>query len=70
MATNAVIDVPLTLEEKLHMAQDAFRKFHTVCFWYMREDLIVTQKNLHLIVKGLRENGTRETYRIVDQLCR
>jgi len=70
METIAITKVSLAMEEKLRLAQEAFRKFHAMCFWFMKEDLIVNEENLHLIVKGLRENGTWETYRIVDRLCR
>lgn len=62
-------EAPLTLEAKLRLAQEAFRKFHTLCFWFMREDLIVTEEDLPAILKGLRENGTWETYQMVDRLC-
>ena len=62
MATSVTTEISLTMKDKLCIAQDAFQKFHTICFWFMREDLIVTEENLHLVVKGLRENGTWETY--------
>ncbi len=68
MVTDSPAEV-LTMEAKLCLAQDAFRKFHTMCFWYMREDLIVTEKDLPAIVKGLRQNGNFETYQIVGRLC-
>ncbi len=70
MTTNVTTETPLTMEDKLRIAQDAFNKFQTMCFWFMREDLIVTEEDLPAIIKGLRENGTWETYKIVDRLCR
>lgn len=69
MATSIPTEVSLTMKDKLHIAQDAFQKFHTICFWFMREDLIITEEDLPAIIKGLRENGTREAYQIVDRLC-
>lgn len=59
----------LTKEEVLRLAQEAFRKFHTLCFWHMREDLRVTEEDLPAIIKGLRENGTHETYLVAARLC-
>ena len=70
MTMAATTEVSLTMEDKLRLAQEAFRKFHTMCFWFMREDLIVTGENLHVILKGLRESGNHETYQIVARLCR
>ena len=70
MARGITTEVCMTIEDKLRIAQDAFRKFHTICFWYMREDLVLAEEDLPAIIKGLRENGTWETYQIVDQLCR
>ena len=57
-------------QDKLDIAQTAFHKFYGRCFWFMRKDLIITRSNFPLIVKGLRENGNRETYRWVEKLCR
>jgi len=34
----ATISTPLTMPEKLALARQAFRDFHTQCFWFMRED--------------------------------
>ena len=59
-----------TEKEKLDLAQVAFHKFYGMCFWFMRKDLIITASNLPLIIKGLRDNGNRETYRWAAKLCR
>ncbi|MBI4024784.1 MAG: hypothetical protein HY360_07360 [Verrucomicrobia bacterium] len=63
------MDAPLTMEQKLRIAQEAFRKFHSMCFWYMREDLVIAEEDLPAIIQCLRQNGTRETYQIAGLLC-
>jgi hypothetical protein len=60
---------PPTLE-KLALAQQAFEKFHTRCFWFMREDLRVGEDDLEAIIHGLRVNGNREAFLIAAKLCR
>ena len=69
MATQAPTQVPPKREEVLCLAQEAFQKFHTLCFWHMRDDLQITEEDLPAIIKGLRENGTHETFQIAARLC-
>jgi hypothetical protein len=56
--------------EKLALAQAAFTRFHTRCFWFLREDLRVTPENLETIVRGLRAHGNREAFLIAAQLSK
>ena len=56
--------------DKLALAQQAFRDFHSRCFWFMREDLCVTAEDLPEIVRGLRAHGNREAFFIAAELCR
>ena len=58
------------LAAKLALAQQAFVKYKTACFWYMREDLVVTEANLPWIIKGLRTHGDREAFLLAAKLCR
>jgi len=60
----------LDLAATLALAQQAFAKYKTACFWYMRDDLVVTEANLHWIVKGLRSHGDREAFLLAAKLCR
>ena len=64
------ITAPLALPEKLALAQAAFARFHTRCFWFMREDLQVEREHLETIIRGLRAHGNREAFLIAAQLCR
>ena len=65
--TNAA---PPPSPEKLALAQEAFERFHTRCFWFMREDLRVGQEDLEAIIRGLRAHGDREAFLIAARLCR
>jgi hypothetical protein len=60
---------PLDMPAKLALAQQAFERYKTACFWFLREDLVVTEENLHLIVNGLRSDGDREAFKIAARLC-
>jgi hypothetical protein len=55
---------------KLALAQQAFERFHSRCFWFMREDLLVHEEHLEAIIRGLRAHGNREAFLIAAQLCR
>ena len=61
---------PLTSPERLALAQEAFERFHSRCFWFMREDLRVGQEDLEAIIRGLRSHGNREAFLIAARLCR
>ncbi len=56
--------------EKLALAQRAFTRFYTRCFWFMREDLQVHEEHLDTIIRGLRAHGNREAFLIAARLCR
>jgi hypothetical protein len=61
---------PLSTPERLALARHAFQRFHTRCFWFMREDLAVGEEDIESIVRGLRANGDREAFIIAARLCR
>ena len=58
------------LAAKLALAQQAFAKYKMACLWYMREDLVVMETNLHWIIKGPRTHGDREAFLLAAKLCR
>lgn len=68
--SSTIPGVPPVKQDKLELAQQAFRKFHSRCFWFMREDLHVSEENLPEIVRGLRAHGNREAFLIAAELCR
>ena len=55
---------------RVREAQRAFRKFHTQCFWYMRDDMRITKDDIPEIVRGLRQNGGRQGFLLAAKLCR
>jgi hypothetical protein len=54
----------------LARAQELFEQYYAQCFWHMRPDLIVTERDLAAVVHGLRVNGGREGYLAAESLCR
>ena len=70
MNETAAIFTPLTGPERLALAQQAFERFHSRCFWFMREDLPVGEEDIAAIIHGLRSHGNREAFLIAARLCR
>ena len=64
------VSAPLSSAEKLALAQQAFEQHHSRCFWFMREDLKVANKDLPTIISGLRQHGNRSAFLIASILCR
>jgi hypothetical protein len=64
------VDTPASSPERLALAQEAFERFHTRCFWFMREDLRVGEEEMESIIRGLRAHGNREAFLIAAKLCR
>ena len=63
-------DEILSLPEKLELARKILRDFHVQCFWYLREDLEPKSSDLDEIARGLRQNGGRRGFLLVEKLCR
>jgi hypothetical protein len=61
---------PLPSPERLALAQQAFERFHTRCFWFMRDDLPLGEEDIDAIIRGLRSHGNREAFLIAARLCR
>ena len=70
MKTTSMVPMPPASLEKLALAQAAFARFHTRCFWFLREDLRVGEEHLETIIRGLRAHGNREAFLIAAELCR
>jgi hypothetical protein len=68
--TPALTPVPLSKEEKLRRAQEAYREYSTRCFWFMDEALVVTEENLPLIIEGLKLHGGHKGWKLAHDLCR
>ena len=70
MNQTATSSSPPPPTERLALAQQAFERFHTRCFWYLREDLTVGEEDVATIIHGLRAHGNREAFLIAARLCR
>jgi hypothetical protein len=70
MNETASISRPLTKPEKLALAQQAFERFHSRCFWFMRRDAQITEPEIPYICERLRADGGRPGFRLAAQICR
>lgn len=59
---------PLTLEERLELANQLYREYHTRCFWHCPRDLVITEELITVVVKGLRKYGGRKGFILAGKL--
>jgi hypothetical protein len=57
-------------QSKLALAQEAYRRFHARCFWFMRADAEMTEADIPYLCERLRADGGREGFMLAAQLCR
>lgn len=69
MNETAVNFTPLSMPDKLALAQRAFERFHARCFWFMREDMRVGEEDIPYICQRLRADGGREGFFLAAQIC-
>ena len=55
---------------RLREARRAFQRYHSRCFWYLRDDMKITLAEVPEIVRGLRQNGGRQGFLLAARLCR
>ena len=55
--------------QRLELAREALRDFHTQCFWFMRQDAELAMDDIPAIARGLRLNGGRQGFLLAAQLC-
>jgi hypothetical protein len=60
---------PLSMPDKLALAQRAFEQFHARCFWFMRKDAQITQQEIPYICERLRADGGRPGFLLAAQIC-
>jgi hypothetical protein len=61
---------PLTLEEKVALANRVFHEWFARCFWSWNPSAVITERDLPQVIQDLRANGGHAGYRIAAQLCR
>ena len=54
---------------RFEFAQACFNEFYAQCFWHLKKDLIVTEREIPLIIEGLRKYGGREGFQKAHLLC-
>lgn len=55
-------------DERLELANQLFREFHTRCFWHSPRDLLITDELLPFVAKGLRKHGGRRGFMLAAKL--
>jgi hypothetical protein len=60
--------VPRSLEERLSLAKELYRAYHTRCFWHCPPELEITEDLIPFIVKGLRTHGGRRGFILASRL--
>ena len=59
---------PSAGDERLELANQLYREFHTRCFWHSPRDLRVTEDLIPFVVKGLRAYGGRRGFILAAKL--
>ena len=57
-------------EDKLELAQQAFREFHVRCLWFMRPDAEIVAEEVPYSCERLRADGGRRGFEIAAEICR
>lgn len=62
------IPTPRNLYERLELANQLYREYHTRCFWHCPRDLDITEDLIPFVVKGLRAYGGRRGFILASKL--
>jgi hypothetical protein len=65
----STIPTPYTLPERLKLANQLYREYHTRCFWHCLRELEITEKLIPFVVKGLRANGGRRGFILASRFA-
>ena len=63
------VATPPASPAKLALAQQAFERFHSRCFWFMRREARITEQEIPYICERLRADGGRPGFRLAAQIC-
>jgi hypothetical protein len=61
-------DLELPPAQRLALAQQAFERFHSRCFWFMRRDAQITEQEVPYICERLRADGGRPGFLLAAQI--
>lgn len=56
--------------KRLERAQEAFQRYYAQCFWHLEPKLQITERNLNLVIEGLRQHGGAQGMLLAEELCR
>jgi len=56
------------IAQRLELANQLYREYHTRCFWHCPRDLVITEELLPLVVKGLRTHGGHRGFKLSAEL--
>ena len=59
---------PPNRDERVELANQFFREFHTRCFWHSPRDLVITEDLIPFVVKGLRTHGGHRGFMLAGKL--
>jgi len=65
----STVTAPQATPEKLALAQQAFERFHSRCFWFMRREARITEDEIPYICERLRADGGRLGFLLAAQIC-
>jgi hypothetical protein len=60
--TPTTIPTPRNRHERLQLAKQLYREFHTRSFWHSPLDPVITEELIPFVVKGLRTYGGRRGF--------
>lgn len=67
-AMSETIPTPQDRAERLELANQLYREFHTRCFWHSPPDLRITEELLPFVMKGLRTHGGQRGFLLASKL--
>jgi hypothetical protein len=56
------------MHERLDLANQLYREYHTRCFWHCARDLVITEELIPFVIKGLRTHGGRRGFILSGKL--
>jgi len=69
MNKSSTVTASQATPEELALAQQAFERFHSRCFWFMRREARITEQEIPYICERLRADGGRPGFRLAAQIC-
>lgn len=55
---------------RVREARKAYRRFHALCFWSYRPDLVIGRADVAWVAEQLMQQGNREAWDVGVRLCR